>query len=71
MITLMKNTFYNEKSTKQKLVDFILNANRLSMGEKCLAFEREFARYQGRKYAVLVNSGSSANLALIQALGKY
>ena len=38
------------------------------MGDECLKFENEFARYHGNKYACLVNSGSSANLLLIQAL---
>ncbi len=38
------------------------------MGDECLKFENEFARYHGNKYACLVNSGSSANLLLIQSL---
>jgi CDP-6-deoxy-D-xylo-4-hexulose-3-dehydrase len=67
-IYLMKNTFFNEEETKKKLADFIISAKRLSMHDKCLEFEQEFAKYQGRKHAVFVNSGSSANLALIQAL---
>ncbi|MFA5125916.1 MAG: aminotransferase class I/II-fold pyridoxal phosphate-dependent enzyme [archaeon] len=68
MIYLMKNTFFNEQETKKRLADFILTSRRLSMHEKCFEFERQFAKYQGRKYAVFVNSGSSANLALIQSL---
>lgn len=68
MIRLMKSTFYNEVETKEKLCQFIMNSDKLSMGEKCLEFEKIFAEYQGRKYAVFFNSGSSANLALIQAL---
>ena len=32
------------------------------------AFEREFARFYGRPYAMLVNSGSSANLLALSAL---
>jgi CDP-6-deoxy-D-xylo-4-hexulose-3-dehydrase len=65
----MNSTFYNEKKTKESLSDFILSANTLmlSMGEKCQQFEEKFAKYQGRRYAILFNSGSSANLALIQA----
>lgn len=47
---------------------FILWAKQLSFGEKCEQFEREFAKWQGRDDAIFVNSGSSANLALIQAL---
>src|SRR5687768_2016096 len=68
MIKLIKSTFYNESETKQKLADFILNAAQLSMGEECKTFEAAFAKKQGRRFAVLVNSGSSANLILIQAL---
>tara|TARA_Y100000031_G_scaffold148601_1_gene185133 strand:+ start:540 stop:1709 length:1170 start_codon:yes stop_codon:yes gene_type:complete len=64
----MKYTFYNEEDTKKKLCDYILKSKRLSMGEKCFEFEKKFAQYQGRKYAVMFNSGSSANLALIQSL---
>ena len=38
------------------------------MGELVAEFERAFSAKQERKYAVCVNSGSSANLVLIQAL---
>ena len=68
MIRLMEKTFYNEKETKRKLCDFIEKADRLSMSKECEKFEKSFSEYQGREYAVLFNSGSSANLALIQAL---
>src|SRR5690606_39193545 len=44
------------------------NADRLSVGHECVAFEKKFALYQGRKHAVLFNSGGSANLAMIQTL---
>lgn len=47
---------------------FILFAKQLSFGQKCEQFEKEFAKWQGRDDAIFVNSGSSANLALIQAL---
>lgn len=64
----MKNTFYNETKTKKKLAEFILSADRLSMGKMCSDFESKFAEVQGRRFCVLYNSGSSANLALISAL---
>lgn len=67
-IKLIKSTFYNEDITKKKLSEFILSSNQLSMGKKCLEFEELFSTYQNRKYSVLFNSGSSANLALIQAV---
>lgn len=68
MIKLIKNTFYREKETSLLLAKFIQRAEKLSFGSECEKFERRFAKYQGRKYCVFVNSGSSANLALIQAL---
>ncbi|MFH1840203.1 MAG: DegT/DnrJ/EryC1/StrS family aminotransferase [Nanoarchaeota archaeon] len=68
MIKLIKSTFYKEEETKKKLCNFIMNSSQLSMSNKCLEFEKDFSEYQGRKYSVLFNSGSSANLALIQAL---
>ena len=68
MIKLMKSTFYEEQLTKDALCEFIASAKQLSMGEQCDLFEKRFADWQGRKYAVLFNSGSSANLALWQAV---
>ena len=67
MIKLIKNTFFNEKETKEKLCRFIMNSEKLSMGDKCREFEEKFSEYQGREYSVLYNSGSSANLAVIQS----
>lgn len=68
MIKLIKSTFYKEKETKKKLVKFISKADQLSIGKECKKFEENFAKWQGRKYCVMVNSGSSANLAIVQAL---
>ncbi|MEK7119618.1 MAG: DegT/DnrJ/EryC1/StrS family aminotransferase [Patescibacteria group bacterium] len=68
MIPLIKSTFYHEAETKRKLCDFILQSDKLSIGEQCRLFEVRFAKYEGRKHCLFVNSGSSANLALIQAL---
>lgn len=68
MIPLMKNTFSHEPETRQALAQFILQTPRLSMGQYCQEFEKAFARFHSVAYAVLFNSGSSANLALLQAL---
>lgn len=68
MIKLIKSTFYHEKETKKALCAFIQCADKLSIGKECFRFEKRFASYQGREHCILVNSGSSANLALIQAL---
>lgn len=68
MIKLVKNTFYNEKQTKERIAKFIVSSSRLSFGSECNKFEKKLADYQNRKYCIFVNSGSSANLALIQSL---
>ncbi len=68
MIPLMKNAFLHEHETKKALADFIIKSDKLSMGEKCAEFEKAFAKKQGRKEAVLFNSGGSANLSMLQAL---
>lgn len=44
-------------------LDFWLTAGRFAT-----KFEREFARYMGTRHALLVNSGSSANLVAVAAL---
>lgn len=46
----------------------LAEAQTTSMGDAVFAFEREFARYVGAKHAVMVNSGSSANLLMTAAL---
>lgn len=46
----------------------VIASNRFTMGPFVAAFEEAFARYHGRKYAVMVNSGSSANLIATAAL---
>ena len=66
MIPLMKNTFHKELETRRALSQFILDAPRLSMDTECFRFETSFAERQGRKDAILFNSGGSANLALLR-----
>lgn len=68
MIKLIKSTFYKESETKKKLIKFINKAEQLSIGKECKKFEESFAKWQGRKHCVMVNSGSSANLAIVQTL---
>ncbi len=67
MIPLMKNAFLEESATREALASFLKEDAPLSMGKQCAAFESGFASFQGRKHAVLFNSGASANLALLQA----
>jgi CDP-6-deoxy-D-xylo-4-hexulose-3-dehydrase len=40
----------------------------VTMGSKVKKFEESFAKYNGSKYAVMVNSGSSANLLALSVL---
>ena len=48
-----------------------LLTEKFTMGERCFEFEKAFAANVGAKYAVMVNSGSSANLLTISALTNY
>tara|TARA_B100000686_G_C16723881_1_gene936625 strand:+ start:225 stop:1409 length:1185 start_codon:yes stop_codon:yes gene_type:complete len=46
----------------------VIESGSHSMGENVKKFENEFAAYIGTKYAIMVNSGSSANLIGFHAL---
>ncbi len=48
----------------------LLKSGNLTMGREVQKFEKQFAQYIGTRYAVMFNSGSSANLAMFTAL-KY
>ena len=48
-------------------IDSLLSTN-VTMGRKVAAFERRFADYLGVRHAVMVNSGSSANLIALTVL---
>lgn len=56
------------KEELNNLSNWIREYHRLTKGPLCKQFETEFAKWQGSKYAVFVNSGSSANLLLAWAL---
>ncbi len=45
-----------------------LDSGLFTMGARVQAFEAEFAAWVGARHAVMVNSGSSANLILVEAL---
>ncbi len=45
-----------------------LNSGNLTMGSRVKQFEADIAQYLGAKHFVMMNSGSSANLAMIEAL---
>jgi CDP-6-deoxy-D-xylo-4-hexulose-3-dehydrase len=48
----------------------VLQTGNYTMGEVVKSFEKEFAQYIGTKHALMVNSGSSANLLMVAGL-KY
>jgi CDP-6-deoxy-D-xylo-4-hexulose-3-dehydrase len=45
----------------------VINSGRFTCGDKVKEFEEEFALRTGTKYAVMCNSGSSANLLMVAA----
>lgn len=49
-------------------INGVLRSGRYTMGSCVKRFERRFADYFGARYAVMVNSGSSANLLAVAAL---
>lgn len=54
----------------KNMIDTLLTEN-FTMGKQVENFEKIFADYIGAKYAVMVNSGSSANLLAIGALANH
>ena len=55
---------------EKKAIQDVINSNNFTMGKKVIEFEKKFAKKFNSKYAVMVNSGSSANLLILNTL-KY
>lgn len=53
--------------TELEEIEKVISSGKFSMGERVREYEMTFAQKVGAKYAVMVNSGSSANLALLSA----
>lgn len=49
-------------------IESVIAGDRFTMGDHVKKFEQEFADYFGKKFAVMVNSGSSANLIAVASL---
>lgn len=49
-------------------IDRVVKSGVFSMGPEVAAFEKKFAAAMGARHAVMVNSGSSANLLMVAAL---
>jgi CDP-6-deoxy-D-xylo-4-hexulose-3-dehydrase len=54
--------------SEYKALQDVIVSGMFTMGPKVAQFERDFAKYIGSQYAVMVNSGSSANLLMVAAL---
>ena len=60
-----------EKKDKEYLVDFINTTERFTQFEKVKQFESEWCKWQGIAYSTYVNSGSSADLIMMDAVKEY
>ena len=63
--SLASSTWDNEEV---EVASKLLASGNLTMGPQVSEFEKQFASYIGTKYAVMFNSGSSANLGIFAAL---
>ena len=63
MIKLAHDTINTEDI--QNLISWLQTNPRLTQGEKVLEFEKQWSQWNGVKHSVFVNSGSSANLAML------
>ena len=70
-IHLVDNTIAQDEL--DALCEWIKTGSQLTKGKLCHLFENEFSLWQGKRYSVFVNSGSSANLLILQSLieGNY
>ena len=55
------------ESDRVKMCDFLMSNAKLTYGQKVKEFEKKWSDWLGVKHSVFVNSGSSANLILVQA----
>ncbi len=51
-----------------RAIEEVVRSRRFTMGSKVAQFETELARFVGARHAVMVNSGSSANLIALAAI---
>ena len=65
-ITLVKDTI--NKEDVDNLIEWLKTYPRLTKGPKTIEFEEKWSKWNGSKYSVFVNSGSSANLLMLYAL---
>jgi dTDP-4-amino-4,6-dideoxygalactose transaminase len=64
----LKTQYHNIKAEIDAAISGILESSQFILGREVAAFENDFAAYCGSKYAIAVNSGTSAlHLALLAA----
>ncbi len=61
----LQENFLNNNAINQ-LCNFIKKNKRFTQFKKVREFEKKFSQWNGSKFSVLVNSGSSANLLMVQ-----
>jgi len=66
---LMENGISSEQLSI--VADFIQSGEKLTYGKNIKKFEKAWSKWQGCKYSVFVNSGSSANLLAVNAIQPY
>lgn len=66
----MKYRLANDTWGKEEIgaIQRVIDSGRYTMGEEVKKYEKQFAEFFGSKYAVMTNSGSSANLITIATL---
>ena len=65
-IPLVKDTI--NQSDINNLIEWLKTNPKLTKGDLTIQFEKEWSEWLGVKYSVFLNSGSSANLAMIYSL---
>ena len=65
-VDLVKNTITNNDI--DTLIEWLKTYPRLTKGKLTIDFEKQWSKWLGCKYSVYVNSGSSANMAMIYAM---
>ena len=65
-IKLVEDTI--SKDDVQQLICWLETNPRLTKGYQTQEFEKEWSAFNGSKYSIFVNSGSSANLGIVSAL---
>ena len=64
--SLSENTFDSKETIS--IINLVKSGEKLSYGKNVKLLEKAFAKVNGRKYCVMVNSGSSANLLGVSSL---